>query len=205
MESLFSPIITPFILMFNMREKSLEIVDFFRYFTVEVPGVGDVCSFALMDIGRHENHTWHPVKPCVESARPECSPPNVIDNDKTEPSLLNFSLNNPNRKPPQNSETTLYADLVSLGPVIYEGLCKDNGRNLPKQTEAANTLDPQQKPGRLGDFNNCTDNSNLLHDVFYLDNLSGWGKNPTPTYVSSSSYYNSSSPPSLNGLEDDTF
>ncbi|KAB7503363.1 Autophagy-related protein 9 [Armadillidium nasatum] len=202
-ELLFSPIITPFIFMFKMREKSLEIIDFLRYFTVEVPGVGDVCSFALMDIGKHENHTWHPVKPSVESARPEYSPPNVIDNDKTEPLLHNFSFNNPNSKPPQNSESFFYADLVSLGPVINEGVFKDNDKNLPKQTEAVNTLYSQQKPGSLYDFNNCTDNSNLFHDVLYLDNLTGWKKNPTPTYVSGSSYYNSSGPPSLHGLDDD--
>lgn len=55
LEELLSPIITPFILIFPLRSKSLEIIDFFRNFTVDVAGVGDICSFAQMDIRRHGN------------------------------------------------------------------------------------------------------------------------------------------------------
>ena len=53
LEELLSPLITPLVLIFYLRPKSLEIVDFFRNFTVDVVGVGDVCSFAQLDIGRH--------------------------------------------------------------------------------------------------------------------------------------------------------
>lgn len=55
LEELFSPLITPFILCFSLRHQSLQIVDFFRNFTVDVAGVGDVCSFAQMDIKKHGN------------------------------------------------------------------------------------------------------------------------------------------------------
>jgi len=44
-EELVSPFVTPIILYFHLRHKSLDIVDFYRNFTVEVIGVGDVCSF----------------------------------------------------------------------------------------------------------------------------------------------------------------
>ena len=54
-QELVSPIITPFLLCFNLRYKALDIVDFFRHFTVDVVGVGDVCSFAQMDVKRHGN------------------------------------------------------------------------------------------------------------------------------------------------------
>ena len=54
-EELLSPLTTPSMLIFKIRHKSLEIVDFFRNFTVEVTGVGDVCSFAQMDVRRHGN------------------------------------------------------------------------------------------------------------------------------------------------------
>lgn len=54
-EELFSPIITPFVLCFGVRSRAQEIVDFYRNFTVEVTGVGDVCSFAQMDIRKHGN------------------------------------------------------------------------------------------------------------------------------------------------------
>lgn len=65
LEELLSPIVTPFILIFLLRNKSLEIIDFFRNFTVEVVGVGDICSFAQMDIRRHGN-------PLVSSGRLCC-------------------------------------------------------------------------------------------------------------------------------------
>jgi autophagy-related protein 9 len=68
LEELLSPVVTPFILCFHLRSKSLDIVDFYRNFTVEVVGVGDVCSFAQMDVRRHGNPAWQtsvssPTKP----------------------------------------------------------------------------------------------------------------------------------------------
>lgn len=53
-----SPLITPFILIFAIRPKALEIVDFLRQFTVEVVGVGDVCSFAQLDLHKHGQPQW---------------------------------------------------------------------------------------------------------------------------------------------------
>jgi len=58
MEELLSPFLTPVILYFHLRPKALEIVDFFRNFTVDVVGVGDVCSFAQMDVRKHGNPAW---------------------------------------------------------------------------------------------------------------------------------------------------
>merc|ERR1719158_1714741 len=45
LDELLSPVITPLILIFCVSHKTQEIVDFFRNFTVDVVGVGDVCSF----------------------------------------------------------------------------------------------------------------------------------------------------------------
>ena len=50
LHELISPILTPFILFFSLRSRSGAIVDFFRNFTVDVVGVGDVCSFAQVSI-----------------------------------------------------------------------------------------------------------------------------------------------------------
>ena len=55
LEELLSPLITPCVLTFSLRHKALDIVDFYRNFTVEVTGVGDVCSFAQMDVRKHGN------------------------------------------------------------------------------------------------------------------------------------------------------
>ena len=54
-DELLSPLITPFILYFVLRHKASDIIDFLRNFTIDVTGVGDVCSFAGMDIKKHGN------------------------------------------------------------------------------------------------------------------------------------------------------
>jgi autophagy-related protein 9 len=46
LHELISPVVAPFILFYALRPKAPQIVDFFRNFTVDVIGVGDVCSFA---------------------------------------------------------------------------------------------------------------------------------------------------------------
>lgn len=91
-EELFSPIITPFILCFSLRHKSLQIVDFFRNFTVDVAGVGDVCSFAQMDIKKHGNPQWIP------NNGEEPSAENQTEGGKTELSLMHFHMTNPEWK-----------------------------------------------------------------------------------------------------------
>ncbi|XP_037931456.1 autophagy-related protein 9A-like [Teleopsis dalmanni] len=89
-----SPLITPFILIFVLKPKALEIVKFFKSFTVSVKGVGNVCSFAQMDIRKHGNPDW---QPCNLDANAE----NIneimhpLSNGKTELSLLRFTLTNP--------------------------------------------------------------------------------------------------------------
>ncbi|XP_017556214.1 autophagy-related protein 9B [Pygocentrus nattereri] len=97
LEELLSPIITPFILIFLLRNKSLEIIDFFRNFTVEVVGVGDICSFAQMDIRRHGNPQW------MSEGQTEASVYQQAENGKTELSLMHFTIKNPRWQPPQDS------------------------------------------------------------------------------------------------------
>lgn len=69
--------VTPYVLCFHLRPRALDIVDFYRQFTVEVVGVGDVCSFAQMDIRRHGNPTWQP----EDETQPEM-PPNSAENNQ---------------------------------------------------------------------------------------------------------------------------
>ncbi|KAJ8272982.1 hypothetical protein GJAV_G00095810 [Gymnothorax javanicus] len=97
LEELLSPIVTPFVLIFLLRSKSLEIIDFFRNFTVEVLGVGDICSFAQMDIRRHGNPQW------MSEGQTEASVYQQAENGKTELSLMHFTIKNPRWQPPQES------------------------------------------------------------------------------------------------------
>ncbi|KAL1116836.1 hypothetical protein AAG570_005306 [Ranatra chinensis] len=97
---LFSPIVTPFVLIFHLRRRALELVDFYRSFTVQVAGVGDVCAFAQMDIRTHGDPTWHnlPQHPATNTQYTQA------EEGKTELSLVHFTLTNPDWSPPQASE-----------------------------------------------------------------------------------------------------
>ncbi|XP_078254067.1 autophagy-related protein 9B [Rhinoraja longicauda] len=97
LEELLSPIITPFVLIFSLRPKSLEIIDFFRNFSVEVVGVGDICSFAQMDVRKHGNPMW------LSEGQTEASVYQQAENGKTELSLMHFTITNPRWHPPQDS------------------------------------------------------------------------------------------------------
>uniref|UniRef100_A0A1A8NR04 Autophagy-related protein 9 n=1 Tax=Nothobranchius pienaari TaxID=704102 RepID=A0A1A8NR04_9TELE len=98
LEELLSPVVTPIILIFCLRRKSLEIIDFFRNFTVEVVGVGDTCSFAQMDIRQHGHPAW------MSAGETEASIYQQAEDGKTELSLMHFAITNPQWQPPQ--ETT---------------------------------------------------------------------------------------------------
>ena len=96
-EELVSPLVTPFMLMFKIRHKSQEIVDFYRNFTVEVTGVGDVCSFALMDIRRHAHPHWTSIEDGdggggVEEEGMPTSTYCPAEGGKTEMSLVHFTV-----------------------------------------------------------------------------------------------------------------
>ena len=58
LEELVSPLVTPLVLCCSLHHKALDIVDFLRHFTVEVVGVGDVCSFAQLDLHKHGQPQW---------------------------------------------------------------------------------------------------------------------------------------------------
>nr|CAB3224237.1 autophagy-related protein 9A [Phallusia mammillata] len=100
-EELLSPIVTPFILIFWMRRRSGEIVDFFRNFTVDIAGVGDVCSFAQLDITKHGDPKWH------EKKITEPSHSQQADGGKTELSLMHFAITNPKWDAPKNEDNFL--------------------------------------------------------------------------------------------------
>ncbi|XP_013119032.2 autophagy-related protein 9A [Stomoxys calcitrans] len=93
---ILSPIVTPFQLLFVFRPKALEIVKFFRSFTVSVRGVGNVCSFAQMDVRKHGNPEWQIGESSLHADIPSGEKLETAGNNgKTELSLLRFTLTNP--------------------------------------------------------------------------------------------------------------
>ncbi|CAH1789825.1 unnamed protein product [Owenia fusiformis] len=115
LEELLSPLITPLVLLCDIRHKAQDIVDFYRNFTVEVTGVGDVCSFAQMDVRKHGNPQW------VEEGETQANQKQQGEDGKTELSLMHFHLTNPEWKPPadcslflNNIKTNVQKDALAM-------------------------------------------------------------------------------------------
>ena len=85
-DELLSPLVTPFILYFLVRPKAGEIVDFLRSFTIDVSGVGDVCSFAEMNVRKHGQPEW------LSGSGSRASQYEQAQLGKTEISLVQFSV-----------------------------------------------------------------------------------------------------------------
>jgi len=154
LQELISPILTPFILFFSLRSRSGAIVDFFRNFTVDVVGVGDVCSFAQMDVRRHGNPEWqqkgfaHPAGNQNPPAEPTAY--SKAEDGKTEMSLLHFALTNPDWKPPQEEQTQFIQQL--RGQV---------------SKEAENLITPQQGVNALPALAEEKSEQNIEENVLY--------------------------------------
>lgn len=102
LEQLVSPIVTPYLLLHWVYPRSLEIVDFFRHFTVSVVGVGDVCSFAQMDVKKHGNPRWQQESLDTVSAAPDQY--TQAEDGKVELSLVHFTTTNPTWVPPPEGQ-----------------------------------------------------------------------------------------------------
>lgn len=106
LNELISPLTTPYMLLFHVRPRALDIVDFFRNFTVSVVGVGDVCSFAQMDVRKHGNPDWQTTEPVLTGEDVPCETNQYTQGEhgKTELSLFHFTLTNPGWKMPVESK-----------------------------------------------------------------------------------------------------
>ncbi|KJH41230.1 autophagy protein Apg9 [Dictyocaulus viviparus] len=118
LHELSSPILTPFILLFWIRPNCRELVKFFHDNTVRVDGLGDVCSFALMDVARHGDGKWNG----------SISKPTSACDGKTELSALHFATTNPEWKPPlaRNGLQKVDGPLDSINSGILYTLCQAN-------------------------------------------------------------------------------
>ena len=98
-DELLSPILTPFVLYFNMRPMAQDIVTFLHDFTIDVSGVGDVCSFAEMNVKRHGSPDWMSTN--------TTGPHQQTELGKTELSLVQFHIKHPTWQPPEEGATYL--------------------------------------------------------------------------------------------------
>ncbi|XP_070566491.1 autophagy-related protein 9A-like [Ptychodera flava] len=121
LEELVSPLVTPYMLCFKLRHKALDIVDFYHNFTVDVVGVGDVCSFAQMNVKKHGHPQW------MTDGTTEATQYQQAEDGKCELSLMHFTMTNPKWKPPNESnmyisalKTQAQRDVALLGRVEAE-------------------------------------------------------------------------------------
>ena len=75
-------------------------------------GVGDVCSFSQMDIKKHGNPDW------MAFGMTNGAPVDQAEHGKTELSLINFSIRNPDWKP-KDSEAMYIRTIRALGKNLY--------------------------------------------------------------------------------------
>jgi len=114
-EQLLSPVLTPLILLLWVRPRAGEFIDFFHNFTVSVEGIGDVCSFATLDVKKHGDPMWHSnnydeEKNKIQNKSYLYSHNNkTANNGKTELSILQFAISNRNWKP-ENEERNFLVD-----------------------------------------------------------------------------------------------
>ncbi|CAF4745258.1 unnamed protein product [Pieris macdunnoughi] len=121
---LLSPLLCPLVLL-SLRARALDIVDFYRNFTVSVLGIGDVCSFAQLDIRRHGHPDWQtPLK--YDKVKGGNTQYNQGEGGKTELSLVAFSCRHPGWHP---SEPAQRQFLRSLRQSMHHALPANNGLN----------------------------------------------------------------------------
>jgi hypothetical protein len=81
----------------SVQEK---IIEFFRKFTVNEPGVGDICKFATFPLQEHGNKKYGVAS---DSAKQQLH----TKHGKLEKSFLNFKANHPEWKPSEDGEKYL--------------------------------------------------------------------------------------------------
>ncbi|MFH4978527.1 hypothetical protein AB6A40_005236 [Gnathostoma spinigerum] len=108
LEELLSPILTPWILIFRIRPKAREFVEFFNEFTVSVDSLGDICSFATFDLRAHGDPTWTgEMQESVMVEGETLTKKKMARDGKTEMSLLRFKMLNPEWTPPEDAKLFL--------------------------------------------------------------------------------------------------
>ncbi|XP_075990508.1 autophagy-related protein 9 [Anticarsia gemmatalis] len=119
---LLSPLLCPF-LLFSLRSRALDIVDFYRNFTVSVLGIGDVCSFAQLDIRKHGHPDWQTPGKMKGGSNTQYD---QGEGGKTELSLVAFSCRHPGWQPSEPSQRQF---LKSLRQSMHHAIPATNHLN----------------------------------------------------------------------------
>ncbi|KAJ2892641.1 autophagy protein atg9 [Coemansia aciculifera] len=115
---LLGVVTAPFIMLFSLPDCAEKVIDFFREFTINVDGLGYVCSFAAFDFEKHGN---------VKFSAPTRTPGEHLasKNGKMEQSFLAFKAGYPEWRP-RDQAASIYLqraqnaqqDLWRMGSVV---------------------------------------------------------------------------------------
>eukprot|EP01114_Cavostelium_apophysatum_P016676 TRINITY_DN4793_c0_g1_i1.p1 TRINITY_DN4793_c0_g1~~TRINITY_DN4793_c0_g1_i1.p1 ORF type:complete len:627 (-),score=150.46 TRINITY_DN4793_c0_g1_i1:465-2345(-) len=130
---LFSVLFAPFILLFSLPNSAEKVIEFFRVFTVNEPGVGDVCKFATFPLEENGNKKYG-----VDSNA------NVPKSMKTkqgklEKSFLNFKANYPEWQPQNAAALRYLSNLSQNAEASTSDSVDDNNRDRPRSPSSAPT------------------------------------------------------------------
>ncbi|CAF3419510.1 unnamed protein product [Rotaria sp. Silwood1] len=186
LEELLSPFITPIVLCFQLRRKSLQIIDFLRNYTIDVQGVGDVCSFAQLDVGKHGDLKWFaPVRAKVENDG------GIMNDGKLELSLMHFHHTNPKWQMPKQCEAYLEKiqeramENMQTSSILQQSLNQMQSLNIQRSfysdpTSASSVSNRSVIPKPLNDSNAYTHFAPLTHTTTSLSM-----QQPSPSIVQS--------------------
>lgn len=155
--------------MYSFRPRAIDIVDFFRNFTVSVVGVGDVCSFAQLDVRKHGNPDWQITQsseddeiPAEKEAKFTCDTNQYTQGEhgKTELSLIHFTLTNPEWKMPAQTKHYLQS--------IRRHALQDLNKLKFGMGAATNATVMEQSLLSFGNMNNEVFDETKLNEVFLI-------------------------------------
>ncbi|GAA5912920.1 autophagy protein ATG9 [Sporobolomyces salmoneus] len=122
LQELSSVLLTPLILIFTLPNCAGNVVDFFREFTIEVEGLGRVCSYAVFDLkndgARRPSNTANPTankRIDPRSRQTSSLAPHRFRQmeNKMEKSLLNFAVSNPDWQPRDEAQSLFLSQMLS--------------------------------------------------------------------------------------------
>jgi len=172
-QEVLSVLFAPFILIFSLPQSSDRVIEFFRTFTVNEPGVGYICKFASFPLGELGNAKYGADSSSIKRNRTK--------QGKMEKSFLNFKANHPEWRPPPDGLKYLENVTKTIRGSSYYGT--DPNNNLGSQSRYGVYSDPPMasvfEPGSTGSRFSVQDSVaslNKIHRMFFKTGSETRGK-----------------------------
>nr|GEY04218.1 autophagy-related protein 9 [Tanacetum cinerariifolium] len=160
LEEMASIFLTPFLLIFVVPERVDDILEFIQEYTIDVEGVGHVCSFSLFDFRKHGNSNY---------ASPHNSSRTYRSSQgKMEKSFLSFQSSYPSWEPSADGKQFLSTLKTFKEQKFQEQGIRPGYMSLNRMPQWAPTLRGQGDPNSY--FSRDT-TPNISHSTYQLDCL----------------------------------